>query len=446
MSYRQPSYPYHAADPAAYELQSRYSQQFADSAAPTTPAYASSSNGQLGAGAPPAQHNRWSSADLYALDNPSAPAAAASRSASASGLLSSAGWNEDSSDEDEDGPGFGSYAKEEGTKGRRSSQTLSVQEKKRTSKRASLGAPPLLPSLSSTSTLPPPAHLSQHQQYPSTSSFTPYGLPYNAVPGGTPSSASFGKLPAYAGGPAKTATDTVEEPILSKHDWGRGEGIREKHVHGKGKTRQKREAAVGGVIGAWLWVKRRWRWTLPLAILFAVAIILLCYFLIPRTPTITFTSPKVPATAFTSSDPAPYVSSAEPTAFSFDASLTFAIDASDSYLPVHYKSFGLTVKLIDTGGTVAHTVWDNGEIKVAGGRVTSYEFPITFHGNYSSANDRTFQAMHTACAHRYQTTFTPQLNLTVEVESSIIGVVNPPVRTASLRAVDCPVEWAMNAS
>ena len=60
----------------------------------------------------------------------------------------------------------------------------------------------------------------------------------------------------------------------------------------------------------------------------ALSAILLCYFLIPRTPTITFDSPKVPSPAFfanaNANDSAPYISSADPTAFSFQASIAFA--------------------------------------------------------------------------------------------------------------------------
>lgn len=50
-----------------------------------------------------------------------------------------------------------------------------------------------------------------------------------------------------------------------------------------------------------------------------------------------------------------------------------AVDASASYLPVTYKSFGLTVALTDTGGVVSKTVWDNSEIKIKAKGVTSYE-------------------------------------------------------------------------
>ena len=50
-----------------------------------------------------------------------------------------------------------------------------------------------------------------------------------------------------------------------------------------------------------------------------------------------------------------------------------SVDAKKSYVPVHYSSFGITVKLRETGGVIGRTVWDEGEIKVPGKKVTSYE-------------------------------------------------------------------------
>ncbi|GAA6041359.1 hypothetical protein JCM8097_007684 [Rhodosporidiobolus ruineniae] len=466
-------------DPAAYELQNRYSRQFAEHPATDSPPSAGSS------------HNRYSSADLYKLNSPPAtsPPTSAGPRSSGSALLGGT-WNDDSSDDedgnangsgsDDDGPGFASYA--EGQRDRRRSSTANLSQAgqmRRGSSRMSVQAPPLVSSLSSHSTLPPQAHLS-HAYHPSTASFggqSPYALPYSAVPQSGyrhSSTTSFFTGHKDAGSlytpPAQSATDHshtavggdwVENPVLAKEDWGRGEGIREKAVYKSDKAREKKDQAVGGVVGVWRWIRRRWMWTLPLFILICVAAIVLCYFLIPRTPTITFTSPKVPENPFTSADDSPYVSSKDPTAFSFDASLSFAIDASASYLPVTYRSFGLTVKLSDTGGTVAHTVWDAREIKVAARGETSYEqfvfmlltlalvafqFPITFSGNYSNSDDRTYQAIRSACQRKYATIYRPPLNFTVEVESSILGVVSPPKRTAMLRGVDCPVEWAANAS
>ncbi|GAA5858962.1 hypothetical protein JCM8547_007177 [Rhodosporidiobolus lusitaniae] len=431
------SYPYYQ-EPESIALQRRYSSQLVD-------------QDDLNSPTSPSNHERFSSsADLYALD---AGQAGHSRNSMQGGarrsgsdqLLSS--WHNDSdSSEDDDSPGFGRVPDEPSRSRRSSAQVPFAGQGQRQAKRGSrmsMQAPPLIASLSSQSTLPPPAHFG-HAQHPSTTSLGPYGLPYSdSAPynPATASSASFGKFPT-----TPAAGDTVDAPILSKQDWNRGEAIREKNVHEKGKAREKREAAAGVLGDLGYWIRRRWKWLLPVFILLCVAAIVLCYFLIPRTPTITFTSTKVPANPFTSTDTDPYVSAKDPTAFSFDGSLTFALDASASYLPVTYKSFGLRVKLSDTGGTISHTVWGGGEIKVKARGVTSYEFPITFQGNYTDDNDRTYQAMRSACAHKYATIYRPPLNLTVEVEAAITGVVNPPKRVATLRGVDCPIEWLANAS
>lgn len=126
--------------------------------------------------------------------------------------------------------------------------------------------------------------------------------------------------------------------------------------------------------------------------------ILCCYFLIPRTPTISFDSPYAPSPAFTANDSSPYISSADPTSFSFDASIAFAsaftrclsfdsgdqelmlllfelhtVDASKSYLTVNYHSFDLTVRVQETGGIIAQQSYGSGDISVPGRKVTSYE-------------------------------------------------------------------------
>lgn len=264
---------------------------------------------------------------------------------------------------------------------------------------------------------------------------------------------------AGAAGSASTSKlavgdDYIDAPILSKTDWKRGEPIKEKHNHDAEKQRRKRDRVKGEVMdvgfGIGEFVKRNWKWIVPLLVFLSVAAILLCYFLIPRTPTITFDSPKVPSPAFfanaNANDSAPYISSADPTAFSFQASIAFAIDASASYLAVNYHSFDLTVRLQETGGIVAQQSYGSGEISVPARRVTSYEFPITFAGNYTNANNPTYAAIRSACAHKYATIYRPPLNLTVSVSSSIVGVVNSPTRIARLDAVDCPVEWLKTAS
>ncbi|GAA5826615.1 hypothetical protein JCM3770_006306 [Rhodotorula araucariae] len=383
-------------DNGGYELQSRYSQQM--DRAPASPA---SPNSQ-----PPGflrqqqAHARYSSADLYALEQ------STDGHTSASGLLAhperSRGGHSDDEDDD-DSAGFTSYG------------DLTPAGARRTARYSQ--APPLV------------SHPSAASTY---AGYEPHG-----------SRDALASTTKFAG-------KTIDAPILSRADWAPGEAIREKHDYATEKKRRKRQAIAGEVkdvgkgVGGFL--RRNWKWVAPLFIVLCVAAIVLCYFLIPRTPTVTFNSPLVPKPAFTSSDKEPYVSSADPTSFKFDGSIILALDASDSYLPVTYRSFGLTVRLQETDGIIAQETWDNGEISVPAKKATSYEFPITFHGNYTSASNPTYAAVRAACAHKYATIYRPPLNLTVTVSSSITGVVNSPDRTAKLNAVACPVEWASTAS
>ncbi|BGP42369.1 hypothetical protein JCM10449v2_006374 [Rhodotorula kratochvilovae] len=394
MAYR-PQPNSYGQDDGGYELQSRYSQQF--DRAPASPASPNSPPGLL---RDQQAHARYSSADLYALEQTT------HSHTSGSGLLahqeSTLGAHTDDEDED-DGAGFTSYRDLTPAGARRSARYSQ--------------APPLVSNPSATSTY---------------MGYDPHG-----------------SRDALAS-TAKFGGETIDAPVLSRADWTPGEAVREKHEYSTEKKRRKRQAIAGEVkdvgkgVGGFL--RRNWRWVAPLFVFLCVAAIVLCYFLIPRTPTIAFNSPLVPKPAFTSSDTEPYVSSAEPTSFKFDGSIILALDASDSYLPVTYRSFGLTVRLQETEGIIAQETWSNGEISVPARKATSYEFPITFHGNYTSASNPTYAAVRAACAHKYATIYRPPLNLTVTVSSSITGVVNAPDRTAKLNAVACPVEWASTAS
>lgn len=107
MAYRPAAQPYGHEDPS-YELQSRYSQQF-DRA---TPSPASPNSPPPGFLRDQQAHARYSSADLYALEQPPVPAPPSH--ASGSSLLARPQSNPrahpDSDDDDEDdGAGFGTY-------------------------------------------------------------------------------------------------------------------------------------------------------------------------------------------------------------------------------------------------------------------------------------------------------------------------------------------------
>ncbi|GAA5935098.1 hypothetical protein JCM1841_000329 [Sporobolomyces salmonicolor] len=405
---------------SAADLQSRYSQHFSGRAStsslssppPATPLSATHPNHPYShphsyhpvsqPSLPPLAHSRYSSADFYALQTPpgETPAASASPSAS-SGLLHHPHLPRhdlDSDSDDDDGAGFGTY-KDFGAVSRQSMATAPKSGSARISQ-----APTLV-----------------------------------SNPTGTSIFHTLDKLKL-------DTVETVNPPLLAKQDWRAGEGLREKDIHKAEKAIRKREE-MREIAGEYVdKFRSRWKTLVPLILLSTVTLIVVLYFCIPRVPTITFINPKVPHPAFNSTDLAPFISGADPISFSFDATLSFAIDASASYVPVKYKEFGITVRLQETQGVIATESWKGGAISVPGRKVTSYEFPIVFSGNYSSAYDPTFQIMQSACAHVYPTTYRPPLNLTMEISSNIIGVVNAPNRTASLHTVDCPIQWPSDAS
>lgn len=241
------------------------------------------------------------------------------------------------------------------------------------------------------------------------------------------------------------AYETVAVPKISR-DWDRGEGLDEKNYKRFEKSRKKRKE-MKGIAGEYVEkIGKKWKLVLPLFIAFLVALILVLYFCIPRVPTVTFRDVKVPAKVFTSTDENPYITSTDPVSYYFNANLILGLDASKSYVPVHYSSFGITVRLRETGGVIGQTTWDEGEIRIPGKRVTSYEFPVYFSGNFTSTSDPTFAVMKSSCAHQYPTTYRAPLNLTVEIESKIVGVVGTKTSQASIANVTCPIQWSGSAN
>ncbi|BGP26661.1 hypothetical protein Rt10032_c11g4398 [Rhodotorula toruloides] len=406
MSYR-PSNTRQSRGSSAYDLQSRYVDQLDYSSTSPPPPQSPSHPAFL---REQQAHARYSSADLYALDQ---EAYERGRGEEHVLMREEERGRASDGDEDDDGAGFASYGDFGAAAKRRSSvQLVQTQSFK-------------------------PAMVSHPSGFSTRSNLDPaYSKPA--------ASASTTKFPTTP------ASELVDAPILSPADWMPGEAMREKEERNAEKKRVKRDRVVGDVKaagrGAGGWVRRNWKWLVPLFVFLAVAAILLCYFLVPRTPTITFNSSKIPDLALTSNDPSPYVSSEDPTSFSFGANLTLAIDSSASYLPVHYRSFAITVRLQETDGVVASQKWDAGEISVRPKRVTSYQFPIEFYGNYSSSSNPTYQIIRSSCAHIYPTTYRAPLNLTVTVSSEIIGVVGTKERSARLDAVECPVQWSGTAS
>jgi len=54
--------------------------------------------------------------------------------------------------------------------------------------------------------------------------------------------------------------------------------------------------------------------------------------------------------------------------------------------------------------------------------------------------------MKNSCAHIYASTYREPLNLTVEVTSSIMGVIGQGKRETSIANVVCPIQWSGSAN
>ncbi|GAA5988258.1 hypothetical protein JCM5350_007630 [Sporobolomyces pararoseus] len=405
---------------------------------------------------PPPQlaHARYSSADLYAIQQPPTTDQARGGGGGEVPLIQRSSYrDEDSSGSDSDsddhggrGGGFGTY-----------SDFNSLQRPGARNSRRISQAPTL-------ATLP------------RTTSGFGGGSQYN-LKEQTSTITSTTKLDNFdkssgVGGIGGGAYETVAIPKISR-DWDRGEGLDEKNFRKFEKSRRKRQEWKG-IFGEYVEkLVKRWKIVLPIFIGFLVALILVLYFCIPRVPSVTFRDSKVPTQLFTSTDPNPFITSTDPVSYYFNANLVLGLDAKKSYVPVHYSSFGITVKLRETGGVIGRTVWDEGEIKVPGKKVTSYEFPIYFSGNYTSISDPTCKffslviflfpslslshlltlpmqysvaVMKASCAHLYPTTYRAPLNLTVEIESKIVGVIGTKTEQVGIANVTCPIQWSGSAN
>lgn len=403
MAYR-PSSQSYAHEHPSYELQSRYSQQF-DRSSPSAASPASPTSPAPGFLRDQQAHARYSSADLYALEQPPAPPS----HASGSSLLARPQSNpragvhsEDDDDEEDDGAGFGTY-RDLTPAGARGAARYSQP-------------PPFVsyvrhspPRASPASSADAPSSARRHPT--ATSSYSGYDA-HNASKDAFASTTKFGG-------------ETIDAPILSRADWAPGEAAREKHEHSTEKKRRKRQNLAGEVKGArdgvFGFVRRNWKWLLPLFLVLSVACVLLS---LSRSSSRALSDVVVPPAAVPSSSatsssrarrrsrstrprcpnpplprPTPSPTSLRPTRRASsstatssspvrptfprlrpllelddaDPPLLLAVDASDSYLPVKYNTFGLTVRMQETEAIIAQATWDNGEISVPAKKVTSYE-------------------------------------------------------------------------
>lgn len=286
-------------------------------------------------------HSRYSSADLYALQPESSGGEPQSQTAS-TGLLPQQNSpfrdrDEDDSDSSDDGEGgggggFGTY------------RDFNQENRNH---RQSRNMPPLNSRMSTSGTM-------STLQNPSGGGGSTYQLKEHMS-----STAKFEGGGAY---------ETVAMPKISG-DWSRGEGLNEKNDKKFAKSRKKRREMKGFVGRVYENSKRKWKIVLPATLLFLLGcalfhstlsmvenftdrvtanvdrLILILYFCIPRTPTITFRHQKVPSTVFTSTDENPFITSTDPVSYSFRGNLIFA---RTFLLSPFFPSLSLSLEFADS--------------------------------------------------------------------------------------------------
>ncbi|KAK4705378.1 carbonic anhydrase, partial [Phenoliferia sp. Uapishka_3] len=185
--------------------------------------------------------------------------------------------------------------------------------------------------------------------------------------------------------------DVAPPPIVSKDDWGTGEGIQEYQNNKKRrKAKMKAEAVATNVSrGVKGWFKKDHRGVISLfaAFAFFVALGITLYFVVPRAPGVAWGS-------LSSDDSDPQTSNTNAT-FSWNANLTLIVDSSSSYVPLEVKIFEVEVSLLSSGAQIGtgsmHTT-------VPGRSLKNVTVPILFSGGpYVNYTDVTYAAMLDSC-------------------------------------------------
>ncbi|KAK4050891.1 hypothetical protein OIV83_003313, partial [Microbotryomycetes sp. JL201] len=231
------------------------------------------------------------------------------------------------------------------------------------------------------------------------------------------SAARLSMLPAHtlmhASESTKTLGGLVEQPILDKEDWQPGEPQRELHR----KRRETQQAAVAATRTASSWLARHWRkMTIALVALCVIVAVILAVCL-PRIPSVAFANLATGSPLY-ETDSAPFVSQAYGN-FSFRSDLFISINAKSSIVPVHFRSFQVEIRRLETNVVIARGPQTG--FTVPGHKSNVYAVPLTWSGSYGNATDPNFQAIYSACGPIYPTVTRSLLNLTMAAEFQIVG-------------------------
>lgn len=118
--------------------------------------------------------------------------------------------------------------------------------------------------------------------------------------------------------------------------------------------------------------------------------------------------------------------------------LNLRADNTAGWIPTHAKSIKVEVKELTTSKKIGEGSLDG--ISFPGRSKKLFQLPVNF--SYRSLNltgDPTYEAVHSACAHKYTNVNRPNLLLNIKLSMDIVGLVGTKTTGTNLNA-PCPFE------
>lgn len=169
---------------------------------------------------------------------------------------------------------------------------------------------------------------------------------------------------------------------------------------------------------------------------FLVVLGVVLYFVIPRKPTLSVVS-KDPIKPVPNKGAMTVTTS--PTGFNMNATLLLHADNSNGWIPSHVSDLHVDVELVKTKDKVGSG--DLSGISIAGRKESLIHVPLIFsHKSLNATGDDAQLAFTQACAHLYQGTERPSLNLNVKTTLGITGSIGKSKAEFPLNNWACPFE------
>ncbi|KAL5519775.1 hypothetical protein ACEPAG_1435 [Sanghuangporus baumii] len=164
-----------------------------------------------------------------------------------------------------------------------------------------------------------------------------------------------------------------------------------------------------------------------------------------------FTIPRVPAISFNSSSPllngtAPpdFIFSRSPANFSFPAKLDLRVDTGSNFLPLDIHRMTAEISDLDTGQKVGT---GNMSITLSAKKIHEVQLPLNITYLAINDTDRTWVNWYDACrnAALYTDGKRPGVDMKVQLDLKIAGLIGSRRKTAQITNVACPFELPQNS-